>query len=89
MSDEHEVKSLRISSWTPGSDAPPSDQRPTVALPPLADGQSHWTVDPGPLPEPTPRAFTWDDARDIATLVRDSLLMLVKGLERKFGLGKK
>lgn len=36
-----------------------------------------------------PRTFTWDDARDIATFVRDGLLMIVKGLERKFDLGKK
>jgi hypothetical protein len=35
------------------------------------------------------KAFTWNDAREIAILVRDSLLMLIKGLERKFDISKK
>lgn len=38
---------------------------------------------------PAPRVFTWEDARAIANFVRDGLLMIVKGLERVFDLGKK
>jgi len=41
------------------------------------------------FPRPAPKAFTWDDARGIAIFVRDGLLMIVKGLERMFDLGKK
>jgi hypothetical protein len=41
------------------------------------------------ISKPAPTAFTWDDARDIAIIFRDGFLMIVKGLERKFGLGKK
>lgn len=36
-----------------------------------------------------PRPFTWEDAREIAVVFRDGFLMIVKGLERKFGIGKK
>lgn len=55
---------------------------------------AHWDVDCAvehfqAISRSEPKTFTWDDARDIAILVRDSLLMLVRGLERKFDLGKK
>lgn len=35
------------------------------------------------------RAFTWKDARNVAIIVRDGLLMIVKGLEKVFELGGK
>jgi hypothetical protein len=41
------------------------------------------------ISKPAPKSFSWDDARDIATFVRDGLLLIVKGIERKFDLGKK
>lgn len=35
------------------------------------------------------RSFTWHNARQVAIIVRDGLLMIVKGLERVFEIGKK
>lgn len=39
--------------------------------------------------KPAPRYFTWDNARDLAIIVRGGLLMIVKGFEKYFDLGKK
>lgn len=39
--------------------------------------------------KPAPKAFTWDDARGIAIIVRDGLLMIVRGFEKYFDIGKK
>jgi hypothetical protein len=90
MSDEVQQKGYRIPTYVRGPIAPLSEQqKATVTLPPLADGQSQWTVEHGPVPEPALRAFTWNDARKVAAFVRDGLLMIVKGLERTFDLGKK
>lgn len=36
-----------------------------------------------------PKTFTWDNARDLAIVVRDGLLMIIKGIERVFDIGKK
>jgi hypothetical protein len=33
--------------------------------------------------------FTWGDARAVAMIVRDGLLMIVKGFEKYFDIGKK
>lgn len=36
-----------------------------------------------------PKPFTWADARGVAVIVRDGLLMIVRGIERTFDIGKK
>ena len=41
------------------------------------------------LSKPTAKSFTWDDARGVAMIVRDGLLMIVRGLEKIFDIGKK
>lgn len=74
MSDEVQEKGYRVPHYLRGA---PKEQMGCIA-----SGQEA-------MSKPAPKAFTWDDARDVASLVRDSLLMLIKGLERKFDIGKK